>query len=135
MSKWIRTAILLLICLWLLAALPSNTRANTYEEVQRETLENQAILTGKAEPGLEVLCRVYTHEEGQEILLYSSSFVVNEGGIYQVTVPLLVMGEQVVELKIEEDTYVYPYYRYPKQLGKELNEYYLNLYQVLRDEG
>ena len=55
-------------------------------------------------------------------------------GVYQLTVPLPVLGKQYVMLRIGEDECTYAYHRYRKQLATELQEYYLNVYQVLTED-
>lgn len=105
-------------------------------QVQEEwpTLENQVILTGRAEPETEILCSVYAFEEdAQTTLLYQTSDVVGASGLYQLTVPLPILGRQYVMLQVGTQETTYAYTRYRKQAAKELQEYYLNVYQVLME--
>ncbi|MBR6683764.1 MAG: hypothetical protein IKL38_05425 [Firmicutes bacterium] len=97
-----------------------------------DTLENQTVFLGTAETDTQIQCSVYTvDEENQTTLLYQMSDVVGASGVYQLTVPLPVLGKQYVMLRIGEDECTYAYHRYRKQLATELQEYYLNVYQVL----
>ena len=99
---------------------------------ERDTLENQTIFTGCAEANTVSLCSVYTFEEEQQTtLLYQTSEVVGASGLYQLTVPLPILGRQYVMLQIGEEETTYAYTRYRKQLATELQEYYLNVYQAL----
>jgi len=97
-----------------------------------DTLENQTVFLGTAEADTQIQCSVYTvDEENQTTLLYQMSDVVGASGVYQLTVPLPVLGKQYVMIRIGEDECTYAYHRYRKQLATELQEYYLNVYQVL----
>ena len=108
----------------------SEAQPQVQEEI--DTLENQTIFTGSAEAKTPILCSVYTiNEEKQTILLYQTSEVVGASGLYQLTVPLPVLGRQYVMLQVGEEEVTYAYTRYRKQLATELQEYYLNVYQTL----
>ena len=97
-----------------------------------DTLENQTVFMGNAEVGTQIQCSVYTFdEENITTLLYQMSDIVGASGLYQLTVPLPVLGKQYVQLRIGEEEQTYAYHRYRKQLAAELQEYYLNVYQVL----
>ena len=97
-----------------------------------DTLENQTVFMGNAEVGTQIQCSVYIFdEENITTLLYQVSDTVGASGLYQLTVPLPVLGKQYVQLRIGEEEQTYAYHRYRKQLAAELQEYYLNVYQVL----
>ena len=97
-----------------------------------DTLENQTVFMGNAEPDTPIQCSVYTYdEENRTTLLYQMSDIVGASGLYQLTIPLPVLGEQYVMLRIGEEEQTYVYQRYRKQLAAELQEYYLNVYQAL----
>lgn len=97
-----------------------------------DTLENQTVFMGNAEPDTPIQCSVYSCDEEERItLLYQMSDTVGASGLYQLTVPLPVLGKQYVMLRIGEEEQTFAYQRYQKQLAAELQEYYLNVYQVL----
>lgn len=99
---------------------------------QYDTLENQTIYMGNAEVDTQIQCSVYTYdEEDQVTLLYQLSDTVGASGLYQMTVPLPVLGKQYVMVRIGDEEHTYAYHRYRKQLATDLQEYYLNVYQVL----
>ncbi len=135
MRKWCLGICIFFLTMGLLgryAATISDARPQVKEE--RDTLENQAIFTGSAEAETMILCSVYTFdEEEQTTLLYQTSEVVGASGLYQLTVPLPVLGRQYVMLQVGEEETTYAYNRYRKQLTTELQEYYLNIYQVLME--
>ncbi len=103
-------------------------------EEERDTLENQTLFAGSADAETVITCSVYTFDEEQRTtLLYQTSEVVGQSGLYQLTVPLPVLGRQYVMLRVDDEEKTYAYNRYRKQLATELEEYYLNIYQVLSE--
>ena len=94
------------------------------------TLENQTFITGSAEEGTPIICNVYVMED-EASLLYHSEQEVKESGLYELTVPLPVLGRQCVVVQVGEQTSTYIYHRYRKQLAQDLKGYYLNIYEVL----
>lgn len=94
------------------------------------TLENQAFITGTAQANTPVICDVYVMEE-EMALLYHSEQQVRASGLYELTVPLPVLGRQCVVVQVGKQTSVYIYHRYRKQLAQDLKGYYLNVYEVL----
>lgn len=105
-------------------------------DVNRDTLENQALLSGSAPAGTQISCMVYTYNIREKTtLLYQSETVVEDSGLYQLTVPLPVLGCQYVMLRVGEEETTYAYHRYRKQLADDLKGYYLNLYQVLDEDS
>ncbi len=99
-----------------------------------DTLENQIMFAGSAEADTFIFCSVYTYDEDdQSTLLYQTSDVVGESQLYQLTVPLPVLGRQYVMLRIGDEENIYAYNRYRKQLSTDLQAYYLNVYQVLAE--
>ena len=105
-------------------------------KAERDTLENQTVLTGSAEAGTWIFCSVYTYnQEEKTTLLYQASSKVGESGLYQLTIPLPVLGRQYVMVRIGSEENTYAYNRYSKQLANELQGYYLNIYQVMQGES
>lgn len=101
---------------------------------EKDTLENQMLFTGSAEPETVISCSVYTVDADRKTtLLYQASEVVGASGLYQMTIPLPVLGRQYVMLRVGDDENTYAYNRYRRQLSTELEEYYLNVYQVLSE--
>ena len=133
MRKWMVGAWIFFLTMGILgrcAVTISDAQPQVSEE--RDTLENQTIFAGSAEADTVILCSVYTYdEEKQTTLLYQTSGVVGASGLYQLTVPLPVLGRQYVMLQVGEEETTYAYTRYRKQLATELQEYYLNVYQAL----
>ncbi len=135
MKKW---GVGILICFFALSMLGKYSvlvsDAQPQVEEERETLENQALFTGSAEAESVITCSVYTLDaEKGTTLLYQTSEVVGQSGLYQLTVPLPVLGRQYVMLRVGDEEETYAYNRYRKQLATELEEYYLNVYQVLSE--
>ncbi len=135
MRKW---SVGILICLFTLSMLGKYSivisDAQPQGEEERDTLENQTLFTGSAEEETVIACSVYTVDtEQRTTLLYQTSEVVGPSGLYQLTVPLPVLGRQYVMLRVGDEEKTYVYNRYRKQLATELEEYYLNVYQVLSE--
>lgn len=121
---------LLTVMVTVLAAGISQAEPEVTQE--RDTLENQAILTGTAQKDTWVYCSVYTYDEDGEVtLLYQSEQQVGGSGLYQLTVPLPVLGRQYVAVRMSDEEIVYVYNRYRKQLARDLKDYYLNVYQAV----
>lgn len=98
------------------------------------TIDSRAILTGQKDPGTMIDIMVYNYPGGRSrATLYHTRFTVGESGIYQVTIPLPVMGEQYVQISIENVLTTLIYERYPAELGDELRGYYLNIYEYLNE--
>ena len=136
MKKWSVGICIFLLTMGFLgryAVTISDAQPQVLEE--RNTLENQTIFTGCAAAETVILCSVYTfNEDKQTTLLYQTSEVVGASELYQLTVPLPVLGRQYVMLQVGEEETTYAYTRYRKQLATELQEYYLNVYQVLTEK-
>lgn len=97
-----------------------------------DTLENQTMFAGSAQPDTTISCSVYTYDENNKLtLLYQNSETVGQSQLYQLTVPLPVLGRQYVTIRIGDEETTYAYHRYRKELATDLQEYYLNIYQVL----
>ena len=142
MRKGLRSLALVAVCLLVLTqagaesrlmAVKAQTRAEE-EAPQKDTLENQTVITGKAEPGTEIVCRVYTYDDkGRQTLLYQRNDTVGESGLYMLTVSLPVLGRQYVSVTVGSERDIYVYNRYRKQLVQDLQTYYLNVYELLED--
>lgn len=135
MKKW---SVGILICFLTLGMLSEYSvivsDAQPKVEEERDTLENQTLFTGSAEAETVIACSVYTVDNEQKTtLLYQTSEVVGASGLYQLTIPLPVLGRQYVLLRVGDEESTYAYNRYRKQLSTELEEYYLNVYQVLSE--
>ena len=97
-----------------------------------DTLENQTMFAGSAQTDTTISCSVYTYDENNRTtLLYQYSEVVGKSQLYQLTVPLPVLGRQYVTIRIGDEETTYAYNRYRKELAADLQEYYLNVYEVL----
>lgn len=137
MIKWLKRG----ICLLLLAGLClgqglTETEAEPIVTCERDTLENQALISGSAEAGTRTFFSVYTYDNVKKTtLLYQENGVVGESGLYQLTIPLPVLGRQYVLVRVGKEANTYAYNRYRKQLAQELQGYYLNVYQQLREGG
>lgn len=137
-KRWLLLGLALLLVLaaagWPKGALAESQAPAIEEQELRSTLENQTLLAGSAAAGTRIFCSVYTRsEEGEVTLLYQTEQQVGESGLYQMTVPLPVLGRQYVLLRAGEDETLYVYNRCRRQLASDLRGYYLNIYQVLKE--
>lgn len=123
----------LMLMTWLLIFLMGAPHGGEQAKV-RDTLENQAFLTGTAEEGTRIICSVYVSNEKESALLYRTEQLVGAEGLYEVTAPLPVLGRQYVVLQVGKREEVYLYQRYRKQLAQDLKGYYLNIYEALDHE-
>ncbi len=135
MKKWSVGVLILFFAMSLLgkySVVVSDAQPQVEEE--RDTLENQTLFTGSADAETVIACSVYTVDSDQRTtLLYQTNELVGSSGLYQLTVPLPVLGRQYVMLRVGDEEKTYAYNRYRKQLATELEEYYLNVYQVLSE--
>ena len=123
-----------LACL-LLMALGMESQALPQVTAEYDTLENQVLLSGTAEPDTQISFSVYTYNEKEKTtILYQGEGQTGAGGLYQITVPLPVLGRQYVRIRIGEQENTYAYTRYRKQLASDLRDYYLNVYQLMSGE-
>lgn len=99
------------------------------------TLENQTVLSGTAKEGTVIGITVYNFRYGANpSVLYTAQETVGASGLYQITVPLPVEGRQYVEIEMDGKTSLYTYNRFSKSIVDQLNNYYLNVYDYLKDE-
>lgn len=133
-KRWITGLLAIIVSFGLMEVLPLESQAEPEAAYVRDTLENEAFIAGDGEAGAQIQCSVYTVENGKTTLLYQTETVVGASGLYQLTVPLPVLGIQYVTVAVEEEETTYVYHRYRKQFAKELDDFYLNIYQVLDEE-
>ncbi len=135
MKKWIVGILICFLALNILGKYSLVTSdAQPQVEEERDTLENQTMFAGRADAETAITCSVYTIDDEQNTtLLYQTNEVVGASGLYQLTIPLPVLGRQYVLLRVGDEECTYAYNRYRKQLSTELEEYYLNIYQVLSE--
>jgi len=137
--KWLKTgsrilALMLLLFIVLGFSGKSSLADETEEKIR--TVDSRAILTGQEEPGTRIDVTVYNYPGGRSrATLYHTRFTVGESGIYQLTIPLPVMGEQYVQVSIENVLSTIIYERYPAELGEELRSYYLNIFEYLNENS
>ena len=125
-------SVLVLFCL---LSTGERTLAEEEPEIIR-TVDSRAILTGQEEPGSSIDVTVYNYPNGRSrATLYHTRFPVGASGIYQVTIPLPVMGEQYVQLSVENVLTTVIYERYPADLADELRGYYLNIFEFLEENS
>ena len=125
----------LVLCAVLCALSPVS--ADTLPQVSEvyDTLENQVLLTGTAEKGDDITFSVYTYnEKDKTTLLYQGEDEVGDSGVYQLTIPLPVLGRQYVRVRVGDQETTYAYNRFRKQLASDLEDYYLNVYQMMIEE-
>lgn len=115
---------------------PLSYAEETGEEETIHTLEDQTLLSGKTEPGTDIICTVYTYQNGRDrIILYQSRQKTEESGLYYLVVPLPLIGTQYIQLEMGEEIISARALRYPRSLVEEITGYQLNLYEFLIENG
>ncbi|MBO4887638.1 MAG: hypothetical protein J5589_04935 [Firmicutes bacterium] len=133
-----RVFLLVILTLSLLLFLkpPLSYAEETGEEETIHTLEDQTLLSGKTEPGTDIICTVYTYQNGRDrIILYQSKQKTEESGLYCLVVPLPLIGTQFIRLELGEEVISARAVRYPRSLVEEITGYQLNLYEFLIENG
>ena len=122
---------------WNVLTMPVSADAkkdDTDEETIR-TMDTETLIYGEEEPGTAIIISVYNYRNGLiRATLYTNSFVVGESGMYVVSAPLPVLGEQYVSVAVNGRGRATRYYRYESDLGQTLSETYLNVYEFLSEE-
>lgn len=123
----------LLCCLVMTGYFGTPVRAEETETVA--TLDTQTVIGGEEEPGSKVSIMVYAVRGGFErVVLFSTNLEVGSSGLYQVSVPLPIMGEQYVAVIVGNNMRLTKYIRYSKTLGDTLSGTYLNVYEYLLED-
>ena len=124
-------AVLIVLCIFL-GAVPS--RAQEEEEITLiDTMESSVHFAGQSEPGTELTVTVYTYRNEEERRVFFRALVtVGQSGLYDVLLPLPVLGQQFVEIEENSTARTLVYYRYDKALPQQLTQYYLNLYDFIK---
>ncbi len=122
-------AVLIVLCLFL-GAVP--TRAE--EEITFiDTMESSVHFAGKSQPGTEFTVTVYTYRnEDEKRVFFRALVTVGQSGLYDLLLPLPVLGQQFVEIEENGTARTLVYYRYDKELPQQLTQYYLNLYDFIK---
>ena len=122
-------AVLIALCV-LIGAAPSRAEeAVTYID----TMDSSVHFAGKSEPGTEFTVTVYTYRgEEEQRVFFRALVTVGPSGMYDILLPLPVLGQQFVEIEENGRARVVVYYRYDKALPGQLDQYYLNLYDFIR---
>lgn len=126
-------SLLLLCCLLFTGSFHFPVLAEETEDVA--TLDTQTIVGGEEEPGSKVSIMVYAIRGGFErVVLFSTNLEVGNSGLYQVSVPLPIIGEQYVAVIVGNTMRLTRYIRYSKTLGDTLSGTYLNIYEYLLED-
>lgn len=137
-SKWNKRIVPLLALVlggWILLLMSRNipAMADTHSIPEIRTMDTQTILCAQAEPGSHVDVTVYAvRENNTRIILFSSRLIVGESGLYQISIPLPIEGEQYVSTSINNHVETRRYTRYPASLQEDLMGTYLNVYEFLQ---
>ncbi|MBO6159829.1 MAG: hypothetical protein J6P72_11320 [Firmicutes bacterium] len=121
------------LALAMLLISPSHALSDDEAEIIH-TLSDQVQFSGALEAGTQIRVTVYTYLDGRErVLLYQTRMVVGDSGLYALSVPLPLIGNQFVTLELGEEIREYAYLRYPQRLVSQILEYNLNIYEFLTD--
>lgn len=126
----ILVAVAMILCCVFLGAAPSRAEEQiTYID----TMESSVHFAGKTEPGTEFSVTVYTYRgEEEQRVFFRTVVTVGPSGMYDILLPLPVLGQQFVEIVENGQARIVVYDRYDKALPGLLDGYYLNLYDFIR---
>lgn len=119
---------------WTIPVNADEEKKETDEETIR-TLDAETLIFGEEEPGTVIIISVYNYRNNLiRATLYTNRFIVGESGMYVVSAPLPVLGEQYVSVAVNGRGKAARYFRYESDLGQTLSETYLNVYELLSEE-
>ncbi|MCF0135449.1 MAG: hypothetical protein HUJ69_03400 [Lachnospiraceae bacterium] len=123
------------LLLGLLLILPLRStlvRADQEEKsITVRTMDTQTVLCGTAPADADIYVTVYMRKGEKRVILFSSMQEVGKSGLYQISIPLPVLGEQYVSVTMGNLVTTTRYVRYSANIRQKLSDSYLNIYESL----
>lgn len=103
------------------------------EEKTLFTVQDQIVVFGESPEGSVILISVYNYNYGEDKqILYAAQHRVGKSGLYELAVPLPVLGKQYVQLIIRGKETMRAYYRYAADVPDMLTGIHVNVYDWVR---